>query len=315
MGIQGLLPKLKSIRRTRHLDEYNGKTVAVDGYAWLHMGVHTCATELALEKPTNKYVDYMMSRVRIMRHHGIVPYIVFDGGPLPAKKGTELEREKKRKEALEKAKKLHEAGKHSEARKSFATCVDVSPQMAYQCIKALKAQGVQYVVAPYEADAQLAYLERTGAVDAILTIDSDLLVFGGKDVLYDLDVHSRTVNSYRRAEFGAVRADGIILAGWSDAQFRTWAIMSGCDYLPNIPGVAIKGAYNALREHKTVENVVRNFRLNGRQVPRDYLAKFNLAEKCFLHQRVYDPDMECLVHFSPVDSAEWNETLDLHVGP
>ena len=33
-------------------------------------------------------------------------------------------------------------------------------------------------MAPYEADAQLAYLERAGLVDAILTGDSDLLVFG-----------------------------------------------------------------------------------------------------------------------------------------
>jgi exonuclease-1 len=29
-----------------------------------------------------------------MRHHGIEPYIVFDGGPLPAKKKTEVSREK-----------------------------------------------------------------------------------------------------------------------------------------------------------------------------------------------------------------------------
>lgn len=42
--------------------------------------------------------------------------------------------------------------------------------------------NVQYIVAPYEADAQLAYLEKTGVIDAILTEDSDLLVFGCKRV-------------------------------------------------------------------------------------------------------------------------------------
>lgn len=35
------------------------------------------------------FVDYAMHRVRLLRHHGITPFIVFDGGPLPAKKGTE----------------------------------------------------------------------------------------------------------------------------------------------------------------------------------------------------------------------------------
>jgi exonuclease-1 len=37
-------------------------------------------------------------------------------------------------------------------------------------------------VAPYEADAQLYYLEREGYVDGIITEDSDLLVFGCKQV-------------------------------------------------------------------------------------------------------------------------------------
>jgi hypothetical protein len=34
------------------------------------------------------------------------------------------------------------------------------------------------VVAPYEADAQIAYLFRTGAVTAVIAEDSDMLAFG-----------------------------------------------------------------------------------------------------------------------------------------
>jgi hypothetical protein len=43
--------------------------------------------------------------------------------------------------------------------------------------------GVAYVVAPYEADAQLAALALAGAVDAVVTEDSDLLAFGTAIVL------------------------------------------------------------------------------------------------------------------------------------
>jgi exonuclease-1 len=46
--------------------------------------------------------------------------------------------------------------------------------------------NVKYVVAPYEADAQLAFLEKTGTIDAIMTEDSDLLVFGCKRVGLDV---------------------------------------------------------------------------------------------------------------------------------
>ena len=46
---------------------------------------------------------------------------------------------------------------------------------------------VQCIVAPYEADAQLAYLSKEGLVDVVITEDSDLLVFGAKRVLYKMD--------------------------------------------------------------------------------------------------------------------------------
>ena len=174
-----------------------------------------------------------MHRVRLLRHHKIVPYIVFDGGHLPAKKGTESERKKRRDENLATANKLAAQGKHSQAREYYVKCVDVTTEMAYQLIKvtfelspstcsdklsrfwqqALRAEGIQYVVAPYEADAQLAYLERVGIVDGILTEDSDLLVFGCQTVLFKLDSVTATVTSISRSDFGSVTGS-ISLIGW-----------------------------------------------------------------------------------------------------
>ena len=37
---------------------------------------------------------------------------------------------------------------------------------------------MECIVAPYEADAQLTYLQKEGIVDVVITEDSDLLVFG-----------------------------------------------------------------------------------------------------------------------------------------
>jgi len=91
------------------------------------------------ERPTCRsmirYVEYSMHRVRLLRHHKITPYIVFDGGPLPAKKGTESERKKRRDENLALAKKLAAEGKHAQAREYYVKCVDVTTEMAYQLIK------------------------------------------------------------------------------------------------------------------------------------------------------------------------------------
>lgn len=41
---------------------------------------------------TRRYVSYFIERVDMLLHNGITPYVVFDGGPLPMKKGTETER-------------------------------------------------------------------------------------------------------------------------------------------------------------------------------------------------------------------------------
>ena len=100
------------------------------------------------------------------------------------KQVTEVEREKKRKENLAKGKKYWAEGNKKKAFECFQSCIDVTPEMAHIFIQALKQLKVQYVVAPYEADAQLAYLEKEGLVDGIITEDSDLIIYGCKKILY-----------------------------------------------------------------------------------------------------------------------------------
>lgn len=76
-----------------------------------------------------------MHRVRLLQHYNITPYIVFDGGPLPAKKGTESKRLNSREANKEKALELARQGKFAEAREFFTRAVDVTPEMAFQLIK------------------------------------------------------------------------------------------------------------------------------------------------------------------------------------
>jgi hypothetical protein len=52
----GLLPLLKSIHKPCNLKKFSGQTIGVDAYGWLHRGTAACAIDLALDKPTTKYV-------------------------------------------------------------------------------------------------------------------------------------------------------------------------------------------------------------------------------------------------------------------
>lgn len=124
--------------------------------------------------------------------------------------------------------------------------------MARYFIDALKAAGIKYVVAPYEADAQMYYMERAGIVDAIVSEDSDLLVFGCRNLITKLSQFGECVEICRD-DFAACKE--MSLAGWTDAEFRCMAILSGCDYLENIPRMGLKTAHRLVRKYKSIDKV------------------------------------------------------------
>ncbi|KAI1325552.1 hypothetical protein F5Y16DRAFT_260729 [Xylariaceae sp. FL0255] len=298
MGIQGLLPLLKSIQRPTEIKKFAGETFGVDAYGWLHRGAISCAIELAQGKPARKYVDFAMHRVRMLKHFGVTPFLVFDGDFLPSKASTEASRAKRREESRKIGLELLKAGKPSQAHQELQKAIDVTPEMARHLIEALKKAGIPYVVAPYEADAQLVYLERQGITSGIISEDSDLLVFGAKRLITKLDQYGQCVEINRR-DFGACRE--VSLVGWSDVLFRHMAILSGCDYLNSIPGFGLKTAHRMLRKHKTAERVVRMLQFEGKhRIPADYFTLFTQAEQTFLYQWAFCPTSKQLVNLTSV---------------
>ncbi|KAL8767129.1 MAG: hypothetical protein Q9209_006291 [Squamulea sp. 1 TL-2023] len=304
----GLLPLLKSIHKPCNLKKFAGQTIGVDAYGWLHRGTVACAIDLALGKPTTKFVEFSMNRVRMLIHFGVTPYIVFDGDYLPSKAATENERAAKREESRKLGLELYRLGKISQAQLELQKAVDVTPEMARQMIEELKTLGVQYVVAPYEADAQLAYLEKNGFIQGILSEDSDLLVFGAKRLLTKLDQYGDCIE-ISRSDFTSCRE--ISLMGWTHAEFRRMAILSGCDYLPNINKMGLKTAYRLVRKHKTIEKILRMLQFDGQyHVPAGYLESFQRAELTFLHQRVFCPDTNSVVMMTPPGLESLNQDLE-----
>lgn len=234
----------------------------------------------------------------MLMHFGIIPYLIFDGDNLPSKAGTEKDRRERRKEGRRLGLELLKVGKTSQAQLELQKAVDVTPDMARAFIEELKASNVQYIVAPYEADSQMVYLERKGIIDGILSEDSDLLVFGAKCLITKLDKYGDCIE-VNRDHFTACRE--ISLVGWSDADFRRMAILSGCDYLSGIGGLGLKTAHRMLRKHKTVDRLVKAALFDGKlKVPPGFMADFDQAEKTFLYQWVFCPIENRLVNLTPL---------------
>ena len=239
-------------------------------------------------------------------HFGVKPYLVFDGNRLPSKSQTEAARQERRTEAKKEGMELLKAGKQALAHKTLQKAIDVTPQMTHALIQELKKINVPYIVAPYEADAQLAYLEKKGIINGVLSEDSDLLVFGVQRLLTKLDQYGNCIE-VNRNEFSACR--DISLIGWTDADFRTMAILSGCDYLGSLPNMGLKTAYRFVRRYKAIDKILKMLQLDGTLVPQDYAARFEQAQRSFFHHRVFCPITKQLVLLNDLPDSLTEEEM------
>ena len=133
-----------------------------------------------------RYVQYCVKYIDMLLSYDIKPVMVFDGRPLPAKAGTERKRRESKSQAWKQGMEYLRLGQSGDAYKSFCQCIDVTPQMALDVIKMCRKMKIDYIVAPYESDAQLAFLSIRNMVDCVISEDSDLLLFGCKRVSFIL---------------------------------------------------------------------------------------------------------------------------------
>ncbi|CAN6620350.1 DNA damage-inducible protein Din7p [Trichomonascus vanleenenianus] len=301
MGVKGLLKEFKSIERQAHISSYSGLMVAVDGYSWLHRGSAACPDLIALGKSTTLHIDFVMRRIQLLLDNGVTPYMVFDGGYLPMKEKTETARRKSRQEAKKRA--LDVLGTdYRKARGYLQQAVDITPEMACTVIAALKRYNLPYVVAPYEADAQMVYLEKTGIVDAIMSEDSDMLVFGAKRLLTKMD-SSGCLIEINRDDFPKV--PGISIAKLTDHERRLAVILAGCDYSDGIARIGVCKATQYAKKHRTIDGVMRALRMEGKyEIPADFVEVYRHADIAFQFQQVWCPNKEEVVLLNDRDSVD-----------
>ena len=301
MGVSGLLPALKASTLQVHIRDYRGKRVAVDSYVWLHRAVLTCAADICMNVPTTKYVKYFMNRVQELLSAGIVPVLVFDGGKLPAKLAEEESREKRRAHSLAIASNLMREGNRSAAADHFAKAVDITPQLAHAVQAASALLGVEIIVAPYEADAQLAFLSRNGYVDAVISEDSDLLVYGCPEVLFKFDSSSGMCERiFERDVAGCLGFPSNVNGDF----LKHVALLNGCDYCPGVNNVGIKKAVDLLRELGGDSVVaVNTLRAQGYWIDDKDVQLMKLGILTYKHQVVYNPTTLRLQHLAPLPSS------------
>lgn len=203
----------------------------------------------------------------------------------------------KRKEARERGMELLQAGDKKAAAECFQRAVDVTPRMAFNLIELLRKEGVEFVVAPYEADAQLTYMCLNGLVDAVISEDSDLIPYGCPRMIYKLDKEGNG-KEVQFSDLGSVTE--LDLSRFSAEMLRHMCILSGCDYLESLSGMGLKKAHSLLQRHGTMGEVFRALENSKFPMPENYALDFGRADLTFQHQIVYDPVSRKTVHLHPL---------------
>ena len=158
MGITNLLVNLSSIKSNEHISKYRGQTAAVDGSCWLHQGASLCAEDIVMGRSPKALLRYCKGKLLTLIKSGVTPIIIFDGQHLIMKKGVNEKRRILREKAYEEALELKKEGKMFDAKKKFMQAVHIKIEVRDAFISVLTKMKVEYYIAPYEADSQLAFM-------------------------------------------------------------------------------------------------------------------------------------------------------------
>eukprot|EP01038_Epipyxis_sp_PR26KG_P006878 gene6878-9423_t len=353
MGIRGLLGVLKPVLISSHISNYSGKRVGVDAYSWLHKGVYGCCFELCNNIPTRGYITYCLNLIDLLIYHSIDVVMVFDGDSLPMKGKTETERAENRQQNLSKGHAYLRDNDQTKARNYFSRAVDVTPLMAGELILAIKSSrpSVQCLVAPYEADAQLAFLSHHKIIDAVVSEDSDNIPYGCSEIIFKLDKLGNC-QTIRSSELFSDKIPGFELAHFTQEMIVMMCVAAGCDYLDSVKGVGLKNSYKIVSKERTVGNCLRSMRMSGmiplintnlvtyldnhnnlRCCDRNCLRENNSSENTFRsvnnvlqyeldfykaiatfsHQVVFDPRSRQCVYLNPIKQEDFHPCLNVGV--
>lgn len=286
MGISGLLLALKPVTTVGNIRDYAGQPVAIDASSWLHKSVYSiadhyveCMERNALDR---RCIDtsshYIIQRCQeLLQHAGISKiYLVLDGKRCPLKAVTNAERESRRADNLQQARKWKHTNPH-QSNEKYKACIKVTDELTKRVVATIeqtfrnrhncsnsRQPPVEIVWSPYEADAQLVQLAVDGRANAIITEDSDVLVYSAArqivvPVLYKLDRHtgqcdvvsmewllsdaktslstsSTTINKTANAPltvlFDILKSRQQRYPGWGSRLFVQSCVLAGCDYAP-----------------------------------------------------------------------------------
>ncbi|XP_028165909.1 flap endonuclease 1 isoform X2 [Ostrinia furnacalis] len=305
MGILGLSKLIADIApqavKEMEIKNYFGRKIAIDASMSLYQFLIAVRSEgsqlIAADGETTSHLMGTFYRTIRLVENGIKPVYVFDGKP-PQLKSHQLDKRAERREEAEKELlKATEAGDQVSIEKFNRRLVRVTKKHGEEARELLKLMGVPVVEAPCEAEAQCAALVKAGKVYGAATEDMDALSFGATVLLRHM-----TFSEARKMPVQEFHLDKVLDGlGLKQNEFIDLCFLLGCDYCGSIRGIGPKRAIELIRQHRSLEQVLKNIDTSKYPPPEDW--DFEGARRLFAEPEVADPSGIEVRHSDEVRSA------------
>lgn len=236
----------------RDLLEKGIKRIAIDMYVILHKFCIDIQIAQILCMNPSYFHKELYERIKAylvdLMNQGFDLYLVYDGNTMNYKI-TEEERAQSRLKAL--------------IAENWLGAVEVTPEQMHNLQTYLSDLNVPYIVAPFEADAQLTYLFKQGLVDCVLTNDSDLIIYGVTRIIF---IRGSNLQWYEHKRIDE-KEEPKCINEMPLEKLWMFGYLIGCDYFHGVKGIGIQKAYKIIKELKFVyENTKINWESMFKQI-------------------------------------------------
>ena len=284
------------------INQLNIRRVAIDTSAWVHKLDQIYLVKYARtsnpQYPHPAIISSVRAKYDALKALNITPVFVFDGKSPPLKEKTNMKRSKESNAARElyaaKIKAIRERAEPVtedereellDLRRKSARPI---PHEYASLAQWMHANSIDYVQAPFEADAQIAQLCIEGAVDAAITEDGDLIVFGVPSILSmtkidTLHPEKSDCGFFNIDDLMSGKYDSPIAEGERSEYLAMISCLLGNDYIDNISGIGPAAVYGGSKNKVSlidsyIDEVVKNKTKTEVQWLEEYYMKTSGAE-------------------------------------
>lgn len=256
MGIKNLIHIINKTNaiKTKSILDYKNKVLGIDANLMIYKIVYAIRKNGYDIKNNGMIVTHIHGFLRKLvsfKKYNIGAIFVFDGLPPKLKEQTMINR-KKIKMAL--SLKYEKAMSQDEKKRYYYHKSDITSDEIFDVMNLIRIFGFPIIESKNESEADivLAELSNKGMIDAIVTDDMDILVFGGNHILKNFSIDNK--KKFQEISLTTFLSDSQLTL----AQLIDIAILIGCDYCDKSKGVGPITAYNLIKEYGSISKLVKN---------------------------------------------------------